>query len=77
MADRRADLPQLLRTVASRRRIVRLTIVVSSAPSNPDGSSYNNLTEQFIGDYIGIVDRPDTAYLAWTDALGSKQVRGG
>jgi hypothetical protein len=43
-------------------------IVVSSAPSNPDGSSYNNLQEQFLGDYIGIVDGPDTAYLAWTDA---------
>jgi len=41
---------------------------VSSASSNPDGSSYNDLTEQFIGDYIDIVDGPDTAYLAWTDA---------
>src|SRR5438067_11826361 len=28
---------------------------VSTASSNPDGSSYNNLIEQFIGDYIGIV----------------------
>jgi hypothetical protein len=43
-------------------------IVVSSASSNPDGSSYNNLQEQFLGDYIDIVDGPDTAYLAWTDA---------
>jgi hypothetical protein len=43
-------------------------IKVSTASSNPDASSYNDLQEQFIGDYIGIVDGPDTAYLAWTDA---------
>jgi hypothetical protein len=43
-------------------------IVASTAASNPDGSSYNNLQEQFLGDYIGIVDGPHTAYLAWTDA---------
>src|SRR6266702_7658459 len=30
-------------------------IRVSTASSNPDGSSYNNLQEQFIGDYIDIV----------------------
>jgi hypothetical protein len=48
-------------------------IVVSSARSNPDGSSYNNLQEQFIGDYIGIVDGPDTAYLAWTDARAASK----
>ena len=41
---------------------------VSSASSNPDGSSYNNLQEQFLGDYIGIVDGPGSAYLVWTDA---------
>ena len=41
---------------------------VSSASSNPDGSSYNNLQEQFLGDYIGIVDGPSSAYLVWTDA---------
>jgi len=41
---------------------------VSTAPSNPDGSSYNNLQEQFIGDYIGIVDGPRQAYLVWTDS---------
>lgn len=40
----------------------------SSASSNPDGSSYNNLQEQFIGDYIGMVSGPSTAYLVWTDA---------
>ena len=43
-------------------------IRVSTASSNPDGSSYNDVTEQFIGDYIDIVDGPDTAYIAWTDA---------
>jgi hypothetical protein len=41
---------------------------VSSASSNPDGSSYNNLQEQFIGDYIGIVSGPGAAYLVWTDS---------
>jgi hypothetical protein len=41
---------------------------VSTASSNPDGSSYNSLAEQFIGDYIGIVDGPATAYLIWTDS---------
>lgn len=48
-------------------------IVVSTASSNPDGSSYNNLQEQFLGDYIGIVDGPDTAYLAWTDSRASSR----
>ena len=43
-------------------------IQVSTASSNPDGSSYNNLQEQFIGDYIGIVAGPTSAYLVWTDA---------
>jgi hypothetical protein len=41
---------------------------ISTASSNPDGSSYNNLQEQFIGDYIGIVAGPTSAYLVWTDA---------
>jgi hypothetical protein len=41
---------------------------VSTAASNPDGSGYNNLQEQFIGDYIGIVDGPQQAYLVWTDS---------
>src|SRR6266702_1627106 len=43
-------------------------IRVSTVSSNPDGSSYNNLQEQFIGDYIGIVAGPTSAYLVWTDA---------
>ena len=41
---------------------------VSSASSNPDGSSYNNLMEQFLGDYVGIVSGPQAAYLVWTDS---------
>jgi hypothetical protein len=41
---------------------------ISSASSNPDGSSYNNLMEQFLGDYIHIVSGPTTAYVVWTDA---------
>jgi hypothetical protein len=36
--------------------------------SNPDGSSYNDLTEQFIGDYLGIVAGPTAAYVDWTDS---------
>ncbi|HEX6817249.1 MAG TPA: sialidase family protein [Ktedonobacterales bacterium] len=43
-------------------------LVVSSTSSNPDGSSYNNLEEQFIGDYIDIVAGPSSAYLVWTDS---------
>jgi hypothetical protein len=41
---------------------------VSTRSSNPDGSSYNNLQEQFIGDYIDIVSGPTSAYLVWTDS---------
>ena len=41
---------------------------VSTVSSNPDGSSYNDLTEQFLGDYTGIVNGPTSAYLVWTDA---------
>jgi hypothetical protein len=43
-------------------------IRVSSKSSNPEASSYNNLQEQFIGDYVGIVAGPTQAYLVWTDA---------
>ena len=43
-------------------------IRVSAASSNPDGSSYNNLQEQFIGDYIDIVAGPSSATLVWTDS---------
>ena len=41
---------------------------VSTASSNPDGSSYNNLQDQFIGDYIDIVSGPQAVYIVWTDS---------
>jgi hypothetical protein len=41
---------------------------VSTASSNPDGSSYNGLQEQFIGDYTDVVAGPGTSYVVWTDA---------
>ena len=43
-------------------------IRVSTASSNPNGSSYNNLMEQFLGDYIQIVSGPAGAYIVWTDS---------
>ncbi len=43
-------------------------IRVSSTSSNPDASSYNNLKEQFLGDYIDIVSGPTSAYVIWTDS---------
>ena len=43
-------------------------LLVSSSSSNPDGSSYNNLMEQFIGDYIDIVSGAGSAYIVWTDS---------
>lgn len=50
---------------------------VTSASSNPDGSSYNDLTEQFVGDYVGIAADPtsgaSTAYLVWTDSRNASQ----
>jgi hypothetical protein len=41
---------------------------VSTASSNPEGSAYNNLQEQFIGDYIDVVAGPATSTVVWTDA---------
>jgi hypothetical protein len=41
---------------------------VSTQSSNPDASSYNNLQEQFIGDYIAIIAGPTSAVAVWTDA---------
>jgi hypothetical protein len=43
-------------------------VSLSTADSNPEGSSYNNLQEQFIGDYIDIVGGASTAYAVWTDS---------
>ena len=41
---------------------------VSQASSNPEASSYNNLKEQFLGDYTDLAAGPNSSYLAWTDA---------
>lgn len=46
---------------------------VSTASSNPDASSYNNLKEQFLGDYIDVVSGPNAAYLVWTDTRNASQ----
>ena len=40
---------------------------VSTRSSNPEGSAYNNIQEQFIGDYLGIVAGPTSATIVWTD----------
>ena len=48
-------------------------LLVSTASSNPDGSSYNNLMEQFIGDYIDLVSGPTSSYVVWTDARNASQ----
>ena len=54
--------------VQSSGRAFSSPLRVSRASSNPDGSSYNDLEEQFLGDYIGIVNGPKSSFLAWTDA---------
>jgi hypothetical protein len=43
---------------------------LSSASSDPDGSTANNLTMQFVGDYINAVadSRGGRLYVVWTDA---------
>ncbi len=43
-------------------------LLVSSASSNPEASAYNNLQEQFIGDYTDLAAGPTSSYLTWTDA---------
>ena len=42
--------------------------VTCSGPVNPAASAYNNLQEQFIGDYTDLVAGPRSSYLVWTDA---------
>jgi hypothetical protein len=46
---------------------------ISTASSNPDASSYNNLQEQFIGDYIDIAAGPTAAYAVWTDTRAASR----
>ena len=45
-----------------------LPLRVSAASSNPEASAYNNLQEQFIGDYTDLAAGPTSSYLTWTDA---------
>ncbi len=40
---------------------------ISTAPSDPDGSSFNDLTGQFIGDYIAVVADAAHVYAVWSD----------
>jgi hypothetical protein len=44
------------------------TIVASTQTSDPDVSGYNNLAEQFLGDYTSIVATDHAAYPIWTDS---------
>jgi hypothetical protein len=41
---------------------------LSTSSSNPEASAYNNVQEQFIGDYIGLIAGPASAVAVWTDA---------
>jgi len=43
-------------------------LLVSAASSNPAGSAYNNLQEQFLGDYTDVAAGPTRSYFAWTSA---------
>jgi len=43
-------------------------MVISSASSDPDGSSTNGLTAQFLGDYITVVADSSHIYAVWTDS---------
>ena len=58
---------------SSRGAAFTTPIRVSSASSNPNASSYNNLMEQFLGDYIHIVSGPTSAYVVWTDTRNASQ----
>jgi hypothetical protein len=42
--------------------------VISTATSDPDGSSTNSLGAQFLGDYITAVADASHVYAVWTDA---------
>ncbi len=43
-------------------------VKISALPSDPDASSSNSLTAQFIGDYNGASASDDAAWLSWTDS---------
>ncbi len=42
--------------------------VISTASSDPDGSSTNSLGAQFLGDYITAVADSSHVYAVWTDS---------
>jgi hypothetical protein len=44
---------------------------VSSATSDPDGSSTNGLTAQFLGDYNTLISDNQHAWFIWTDSRGA------
>jgi hypothetical protein len=46
--------------------------VISTASSDPDGSSTNSLTAQFLGDYITAVADSSHVYAVWTDSRNAK-----
>jgi hypothetical protein len=43
-------------------------LLISTATSDPDGSSTNGLTAQFLGDYITVVADASHVYAVWTDS---------
>ncbi len=43
-------------------------VKISSASSDPDGSSTNSLVSQFLGDYNGASATPTAAWFSWTDS---------
>jgi hypothetical protein len=43
-------------------------LLMSTAPSDPDGSSTNSLGAQFLGDYITVVANASHVYAVWTDS---------
>jgi hypothetical protein len=45
---------------------------VSAVSSNPEASAYNNLQEQFIGDYTDLAAGPRSSFLVWTDASAAE-----
>jgi hypothetical protein len=43
-------------------------VKISTATSDPDGSSTNSLRAQFLGDYITAVAGPNGVFVVWTDS---------
>ena len=46
---------------------------ISAIPSDPDASTANSLTDQFIGDYNGAAAGPDGSFwFSWTDTRNAQ-----